>query len=107
MEISSAVLAQLEQPLRRVGDGIEEGHTYIESDRMTSSASMDSADQTARAGCRASTTMVVLVVLVLAQKTSSCRSLCMSFLYGFNLREEGGVAGASSGTYSFSLVISD
>ena len=36
------------------------GRTYIESDRMMSSAPMESADQTAWAGGRASTTMVVL-----------------------------------------------
>ena len=35
------------------------GRTYIESDRMTSSAPMESADQTAWAGGRASTAMVV------------------------------------------------
>jgi hypothetical protein len=36
------------------------GRTYIESDKMTSSAPMESADQTAQAGGRVSTTMVVL-----------------------------------------------
>ena len=39
---------------------IHRGRTYIEGDRMTSSGPMESADQTARAGGRASTTMVVL-----------------------------------------------
>ena len=36
------------------------GRTYVESDRMMSSAPMESADQTARAGARVSTTMDVL-----------------------------------------------
>ena len=39
------------------GSFIEEGHICIESHRMTSSAPMESADQTAWAGGRASTTM--------------------------------------------------
>ena len=66
------------------------GRTYIESDRMTSSAPIESADQTARAGGRVSTTMVVLArppmqsdqLNQLAPMMSSCRSLYMSFLYG-------------------------
>ena len=36
------------------------GRTYIESDRMMSYVPMESADQTARAGGRVSTTMVVM-----------------------------------------------
>ena len=36
------------------------GRTYVESDRMTSYAPVESADQTARGGGRASTAMVVL-----------------------------------------------
>ena len=76
------------------GDTVGTGHrgrTYIESDRMTSSAPMESADQTAWAGFRASTTMVVLTrpppvqsdqLTPQAPMTSSCRSLCMSFLDG-------------------------
>jgi len=39
---------------------VHQGRTYTESDRMTSSASMESGDQTAWAGGRASTTMVLL-----------------------------------------------
>ena len=40
--------------------GHHRGRTFIESDRMTSSAPMESADQTARAGGHVSTTMVLL-----------------------------------------------
>ena len=56
---------------------------------MTLSAPMESADQTARAGGRVSTTMVVLArppsmqpdqLTPLVPMTSSCRSLYMSFL---------------------------
>ena len=39
-------------------DYIHRGRTYIESDRMTSSVPMESADQTAWVGGRASTTIV-------------------------------------------------
>ena len=50
------------------------GRTYIESDRMTSSAPMESADQAARPGGRVSKTMVVLCD-IFAFGTSSAERL--------------------------------
>ena len=50
----------LEQFLHRVLRRNHRGRTYIESDMMTSSAPMESADQTAWGRGRVSTTMVVL-----------------------------------------------
>ena len=48
----------LTHKLRIIGVS-HKGRTYIESDRMMSSAPMESADQAAWPGGRASTTMVV------------------------------------------------
>ena len=59
VSVEKTTSATYEATIKEVSQS-HRGRTYIESDRMTSSAQMESADQTARAGGRASTTMIVM-----------------------------------------------